>query len=352
MALYRIFPTQDSTIYSQYPYKNTGRDELLEIGGFPSSGTGFTARALIEFKTEDIQEVLTDKAGGSDFSASLKCFLNFASEIPTSFKVESHVLTRAWGEGLGKLGDNPESKGGCSWTASDSGINWSSAGGDYVGTNSGVIVSASKTLDKTTPYDLDLNVTNAVTEWTKDGSTLANNGLLLKVEDTYENFTSASIRLKYYSSDTNTIYPPYLELKWDDFNHDSGSLPTLTDSDAVITLKNNKGKYADEGKVRFRVNSRPNYPTRTFTTSSAYTVNYALPTASYWGLRDEFTEEMIVDFDTTFTKLSCDNKSNYFDIYLDGLQPERFYKVLIKSEIDGTDVVIDNDQIFKIVRNG
>ena len=61
---------------------------------------------------------------------------------------------------------------------------------------------------------------------------------------------------------------------------------------------------------------------------------------------------MIVDFDTTFTKLSCDNKSNYFDIYLDGLQPERFYKVLIKSEIDGTDVVIDNDQIFKIVRNG
>ena len=61
---------------------------------------------------------------------------------------------------------------------------------------------------------------------------------------------------------------------------------------------------------------------------------------------------MIVDFDTTFTKLSCDSKSNYFDIYLDGLQPERFYKVLIKSEIDGTDVVIDNDQIFKIVRNG
>ena len=41
-----------------------------------------------------------------------------------------------------------------------------------------------------------------------------------------------------------------------------------------------------------------------------------------------------------------------FDIYMDGLQPERYYKLLVKTEIDGTTTVIDNDQIFKVVRNG
>jgi hypothetical protein len=61
---------------------------------------------------------------------------------------------------------------------------------------------------------------------------------------------------------------------------------------------------------------------------------------------------MVFDFDTTYTKISADNTSNYFDIYMDGLQPERYYKLLVKTEIDGTTTVIDNDQIFKVVRNG
>ena len=48
----------------------------------------------------------------------------------------------------------------------------------------------------------------------------------------------------------------------------------------------------NEGKQRFRLTARPKYPTRTFTTGSVYNTNYALPSASYWGLKDEFTEEM------------------------------------------------------------
>ena len=30
MAVYKIFPTKDATIYSQYPNKNTGLDPILE----------------------------------------------------------------------------------------------------------------------------------------------------------------------------------------------------------------------------------------------------------------------------------------------------------------------------------
>jgi hypothetical protein len=120
----------------------------------------------------------------------------------------------------------------------------------------------------------------------------------------------------------------------------------------VITLSNNKGNYTDEGKQRFRLSVRPKYPTRTFATSSSYLTNYVLPATSYWGLKDENTEEMVIDFDTTFTKISADNTGNYFDIYMSGIQPERHYRVLIKTEISGTTTINDSSNTFKVVRNG
>ena len=36
---------------------------------------------------------------------------------------------------------------------------------------------------------------------------------------------------------------------------------------------------------------------------------------------------------------------------MDGLQPERYYRILIKSELDGS-TVIDDSNIFKVVRHG
>ena len=118
----------------------------------------------------------------------------------------------------------------------------------------------------------------------------------------------------------------------------------------VLRKKENSNK--DEGKTRFRLHARPKYPPRTFTTSSAFIKNYYLPTTSYWGLKDENTEEMVVDFDTNYTQISCDATSSFFDIHMDGLEPERYYRLLVKTVIDGSDVIVDDDQIFKITRNG
>jgi hypothetical protein len=61
---------------------------------------------------------------------------------------------------------------------------------------------------------------------------------------------------------------------------------------------------------------------------------------------------MVIDFDTTFTKISADNTGNYFDIYMSGIQPERHYRVLIKTEISGTTTINDSSNTFKVVRNG
>lgn len=61
---------------------------------------------------------------------------------------------------------------------------------------------------------------------------------------------------------------------------------------------------------------------------------------------------MIVDFDSTYTKISADNNSSYFDVYMDSLQPERFYRLLVKTTLNDSTIVIDNKNIFKVTRNG
>jgi hypothetical protein len=63
------------------------------------------------------------------------------------------------------------------------------------------------------------------------------------------------------------------------------------------------------------------------------------------------TEEIVVDYDTTGTKIGCDSISNYFTVYMNGLEPERYYKILLKTILSsGETIVSDKDYIFKVIR--
>lgn len=372
MAVYRIFPEKDAFIYTEQVTGNTGLDEILEIAGYPdASGTGQTSRALLKFNSDEISSVVDNKIGSTNFSSSIKLFLANASELPTSYTVYAYPVYNTgdveWVNGRGKFGDLPLDTSGVSWTYTQDGLagRWatgsianvtssfsiaSPGGGTWYTGSNGESMEFSQTHSFKSSNDLDINVTAAVKQIYN--STLYNNGFIVKLPQNLEYNTTSSIRLKYFSSDTNTIYPPYLEFKWDDSSYSTGSLSVLSSDVNTISIKNNKGVYHEVGKQRFRISARPKYPVRTFTTGSIYLSNYALPENSYWGIKDENTAEMVVDFDTSFTKISCDSQGAYFDIYMDGLQPERYYRILIKSSLDGSDVVIDNDNIFKIVRNG
>ena len=84
---------------------------------------------------------------------------------------------------------------------------------------------------------------------------------------------------------------------------------------------------------------------------SVYLNNKALPTSSYWSIKDLDTEEIVVDYDTTYTKISCDTSGSYFDVYMNGLQPERYYKLLFKTVLaTGGTVISDNNYYFKVIR--
>ena len=150
--------------------------------------------------------------------------------------------------------------------------------------------------------------------------------------------------------DTHTIYPPELEFKWDDSSFATPLTP-VTSSDIVVSFTNIKEEFEDTAIYDFRVKARDKFPTRAFQTTSVYLNSKVLPTSSYWGLKDIKTNEMVVDFDTSYTKLSADSGSNYFKVYMDGLEPERYYQLMIKTTVGDETLIIENkDNYFKVVR--
>ena len=56
---------------------------------------------------------------------------------------------------------------------------------------------------------------------------------------------------------------------------------------------------------------------------------------------------MVIDFDSSYTKLSADSVSNYFYMYMNGLEINRYYRILIKTDIYQTTfgplALYDND---------
>jgi len=371
MAIYKIFPEKSATLYSYYPTLNTGQDEILELSTFYSiTSTYEVSRILIQFPQSQINDVINNKVKSFSFDAYLKLYLANASQIPLSYNIECRPLATNWNVGTGRLSNSPITTDGTSWQYSTqlSGSVWTSAsytpplattssyraggnvGGGYWYTDPAYFVTQSFT--QTSTGDIELKVTNAVSNW--NTSYIPNSGFIIKNSGLIEfNSASAPFQTQYFSANTHTIYPPCLEIRWDDSVYNTGSL-SIIDSDLYVTsLGNNKNKYNQDSVQRFRVKARAKYPPRTFTTSSFNfnLVNYALPSSSYWSIKDLDTEEIVVDYDTSYTKISCDTSGSYFDIYMNGLEPERYYKILFKSILsNGETVVFDENYYFKVIR--
>ena len=353
MAVYKIFPEKDTFILSKYPAQNTGLDEILDISNYNginqlSSAQGdlpAVTRALVQFKTTDINNVVNNKISGSAFTTNLKLYLANAENAPLDYTLEAYPVSGAWDMGTGRVSDNPKTQDGCSWGwRGESGSNaWTTAGGDWYTNQS----SASQDFTYVSDKDISMDVTEIIQDW--NSGSVANDGFIVKHSASIE-FSASYVQTQYFSVDTHTIYPPELEFKWDDSSY-STPLTAVTSSDIVVAFTNLKSEFEDSGVYNFRVKARDKYPTRAFQTSSVYLNAKALPTSSYWGLKDAKTDEMVVDFDTLYTKISADSGSNYFTVYMDGLEPERYYQLMVKTVIgDETLVIEDKGNYFKVVR--
>ena len=360
MAVYKLFPSQDATIYSRYPDKNTGLNEILSVSIEDSQDSGNTqaSRTLIQFSSIEIADVINNKVSGSIWSASLRGFIAEANGLNSDTTLEIYAVTGSWNMGTGKYSYSPEYNDGVSWynrLASGSGT-WRTTGfpagvtGSYGSVSGGGNWYTSSYTQSFSYYDdkdININVTPIVRSW-YSGS-IANNGFIIKQAVEFIDSLLYNINLDYFSRDTHTIYPPQLEIKWRDYSFSTGSLTEINVFPATIAIDNNPGTFYPDSDNIFRVNSRPEYPNRVFSTASYFTQNYYLPTASYYAIKDLYTNEYVIDFDNQFTQLSVDENGSYFKLYMNGLEPERFYSILIKTTINGSTIVFDDNYYFKVI---
>ena len=368
MAVYKIFPTQDTTLYSLYPEMNTGLDEILEssleVGNFGTPSPQ-ASRFLIQFDSNEITDIIDNRISGSQWQSNLKCFVANVTALNSDTTIEVYPISQSWNMGTGRFANSPEVQNGASWIWRNyqGGIKWttSSFAAGSTGSYSSSVdpggatwyvtqsLSGSQTFGYYTDKDINVNTTNIVSAWYS--SSIENNGFIVKQETEFIDSEDIQPKMKYFSIDTHTIYPPCLEFKWTDvtFNTGSSTLPTIDIQPFVVTIGENSGYFYPNSTNEFRVYSRPEYPARVFSTASYFTQNFYLPDNSYYAIKDLDTNEYIVDFDTIYTQLSKDEISSFFTLYMKGLQPERYYKILIKTTVDGNAVVLDNNYYFKII---
>ena len=82
MAVYKIFPEKDATMYSLFPQMNTGLDEILDISNlnFAVNTNAQVARYLVKFDQDEINSVFNTYVSNSAWNAIFKCFYSYCSK--------------------------------------------------------------------------------------------------------------------------------------------------------------------------------------------------------------------------------------------------------------------------------
>jgi hypothetical protein len=304
------------------------------------------SRTLMQFDLSSISQSIAN--GSITNTSSLKYYLTMknakVSEVPLSYTILAYPVIRDWQDGDGRyqLGG---SLNGVSWIYSDGngGTQWTTRGGDYTAS-----ISSSQIFNHSNS-DIRMDITSIGNLWAR--GTLSNKGLILLTSLESSSLLTTNT-LRFFGTETNTIYSPYLDVYWDNSSYTTGSLSSSLFPYSVV-LQNVKGEYKSGNIPRINVFSRPQAPLKNFAKglqSNYFVTSSYLPTSSYYMIKDNESEEVFIDFDAG-TKISCDGTSNYFIFDTTGLPQERYFKILIKTvESSGEVNISDNNTIFKIVR--
>ena len=374
---YFIYPDIDTTLYQASGSQNTGLDEVLEIRKDMSKSGGNikVSRILMKF---DLSEISSSIVNGTipTIASGTKYYLNLydagSEDLNVSQSLYAYPISQSWVEGQGTVNDDPIALEGASWNYKDGNIGksyWLSGSESAVSSSGGawrtnVVATQSFQYESD---DMRMNVTPIVNKWL-DG-TYTNHGFIIKRSGSFGNLdtnveegnTDRLGTFKFFSRQTHTIYPPKLEVEWVDTKWSTGSLSALSSTeleDMSVYMKSLRPEYKEKSKVKFRVTGRERYPEKTYSTSgydTGYTTVKYLPSGStFYEIKDAYTEEVIVPFGTG-SIVSCDSTGNYFNLWMDGLQAERFYRINYKvvsgsGTADETVEFYDEKHSFKVVR--
>ena len=367
-----IFPTKDAWISSGSNHvtgvtekdQNFGKDPILELRkDFWNQSFDFQTRILMHFDLSSISESI--RTGGiTNPTWSLSLFeAEGVTDLSTEYKIVAYPLSQSWDEGTGKFGNNPKTTDGVSWNnrnnkPGSTEVTWSTTpgtpayGGAYISTSAAYGVQS---FSYESP-DISMNVTNLVNKWIDQTNT--NYGFLLRFSGSQETNNITTGKLKFFSSDTHTIYQPRLNVSWDDHVIATGSATTGSlleldvggETDNYLYIKGLRDSYNDDERVRFKIGARKRYIQKTFSTSVYTTSGSFVPEASgSYSIVDAATGEVIVPFSDSTTLLSCNTSGSYFTQWLDGFPVNRIYKILLKVKYDDGQIkIFDDDFEFKV----
>ena len=378
------YAEKDTTIYEKHEDRNAGIDEIIELSKITSGArhegniqpNTYNSRILVDFGSEitSISKSIVDGNiplinNGEITSASIFLRLHAAdaTDVLQSYTVKAFPISESWNNGNGYYADTPETKIGSSWLnrsgdeVAQTGVAWDTGSALSGTTSAGTSIlkgggtwltgsgyEASQSFQNESP-DIRMNVTDIVEKWLSTG--LTNNGFIIKRPYTDETDSNVYGSLKFFSRESHTIYIPRLEVCWDDINN-AGGTSAISSETYVPYIKNIKAEYRRSDIARFRIGVRPEFPTRSFTTSSFYMTSERLPASSSYSIYDSVTNDIIIQDEPVYskskTKISNDSKGSYFDLRMDSFMPERYYKIQLKCTRTNDTQTFD-DFYFKVV---
>ena len=356
-----FFTTKDAFISSgsnqttgeDFKDKNTGQDEILELKKvFFDRTFSHPTRVLLQFDTNEIENYISSSVLPHDYKLNLRLYeTEGTSGLTEEYKVASYPLSQEWDEGIGKEIDEPKTTDGCSWKfrknrEGASEISWTTPGGTYIAGD-----EVSQSFSSESP-DINMDITSVAKKWFAGVN--QNYGLLIRLSGSRETSSGSFEDIKFFSRQTNTIYSPKIELKWDDHlpatGSNTGSLTTLDvsgNSENYLYPIHLREAYKENETVKFRFGARKRYIQKSFSTSVQTVSGSFIPHGSgSYSIIDMATNESVVPF-SNYTTMSCDTTSNYFKQDLNAFEPNRAYKILIKvNHDDGQEIIYDNDFEF------
>ena len=115
MAVYKLFPEKDATLYTENPNQNTGLDQILEASTYLKNDAPQVSRYLIKFSTSEINDVYTSKITNGEYTAYLRNFNAVVTGLNLDSDLEFYPVAGNWGMGTGRYQNEPITTNGTSW---------------------------------------------------------------------------------------------------------------------------------------------------------------------------------------------------------------------------------------------
>jgi hypothetical protein len=377
--MFRIFyPESDATVYEGLETTNTGLDEILEIGKrIGTDGSNWQkSRSLVKFDMTEITNVVSKYSTNiNSCKFVLQLYTSYAKNLPAQYTIDAQMVGQPWTNGTGYLASNPIISNGVQWATpyaswsldSQNGTLWisssqqidlgtsgirvsgSGAGGSWLYSTGSTSFSSSQAFSYQTT-DLSMDVSSLILKWVSgsNSQSIDNNGFLLKFSNAGEADDAVTGFIQFFSKETHTIYVPKLTMYWDDTAYSSSLSAVDLESYTVFTKL--KPEYKDTEIIKLRIYTRDKYPQKSPTNLFPTQTVKRLPATTYYTILDAATDETIIPYDDIYTKVSCDNTSNYIYVDMNGFMPERYYRLQFKIKDGFTEQYVDDDVYFKVVR--